>query len=143
MAQDLVLILTSRSLIWLQEDLMSRMLCFFLMIDGDVALFMEKSGYQIKRMCISIQQKILEVDQLVFSVVKQSGEYVPFLLLTLQVKELRIYFANHPHIAKTMEIYFQNVWTLSTLNLTTYTKVVWDKQWQVYRNVQCWSHIWD
>jgi phospholipase D3/4 len=63
------------------------------------------------------------LDQLVYSVGKQIGEYVPFLLLTLQVKEIKIYFASHPHIVKTMEIYFQNLWTLSTLNSTTYTKV--------------------
>ncbi|KAL6603741.1 hypothetical protein ACP70R_044102 [Stipagrostis hirtigluma subsp. patula] len=58
-----------------------------------------------------------------------------------QVKELGIYFANCPQIAKTVEVYFQNLWTLSKLNSTTYTKVAWDKQWQVSRKVPCWSHF--
>ncbi|KAK3134224.1 hypothetical protein QOZ80_6AG0546560 [Eleusine coracana subsp. coracana] len=58
-----------------------------------------------------------------------------------QVRELGVYFTNCPQIAKTVEIYFQNLWTLSTLNSTTYTKVAWDKQWQVSRKVPCWSHF--
>jgi hypothetical protein len=41
------------------EDQMSRMLCFFFMIGGDVALFMQKSGYQIKRMYISVLQTMI------------------------------------------------------------------------------------
>ncbi|WVZ79177.1 hypothetical protein U9M48_026785 [Paspalum notatum var. saurae] len=58
-----------------------------------------------------------------------------------QVKELGIYFSDCPQIAKTVEVYFQNLWTLSTLNSTTYTKEAWDKQWQVSRKVPCWSHF--
>ncbi|XP_062178691.1 uncharacterized protein LOC133883392 isoform X1 [Phragmites australis] len=58
-----------------------------------------------------------------------------------QVKELGVYFADCPQIAKTVEVYYQNLWTLSTLNSTAYTKVVWDKQWQVSRKVPCWSHF--
>ncbi|TVU08336.1 hypothetical protein EJB05_41737 [Eragrostis curvula] len=58
-----------------------------------------------------------------------------------QVKELGIYFTDCPQVAKTVEVYFQNLWTLSTLNSTTYTKVAWDKQWQVSRKVPCWSHF--
>ncbi|KAL6873404.1 hypothetical protein ACP4OV_013486 [Aristida adscensionis] len=58
-----------------------------------------------------------------------------------QVKELGIYLADCPQIAKTMEVYFQNLRTLSKLNSTTYTKVAWDKQWQVARRVPCWSHF--
>uniref|UniRef100_A0A804QJ26 PLD phosphodiesterase domain-containing protein n=5 Tax=Zea mays TaxID=4577 RepID=A0A804QJ26_MAIZE len=58
-----------------------------------------------------------------------------------QVKELGIYFAGCPHIAKTVEVYFQNLWTLSTLNSTFYTKQAWDTQWQVSRKVPCWSHF--
>ncbi|XP_051204116.1 uncharacterized protein [Lolium perenne] len=58
-----------------------------------------------------------------------------------QVKELGIYFASCPQIAKTVEVYFQNLWTLSTLNSTTYTKVALDKQWQTSRKVPCWSHF--
>jgi phospholipase D3/4 len=57
------------------------------------------------------------------------------------VKELGIYFADCPQIAKTVEIYFQNLWKLSTLNSTAYTKVAWDKQWQAFRKVPCWSHF--
>jgi hypothetical protein len=59
----------------------------------------------------------------------------------LQVKELGIYFAGCPQIAKTVEVYFENLWTLATLNSTTYTKVAWDKQWQIFRKVPCWSHF--
>ncbi|KAM0834061.1 hypothetical protein ACQ4PT_063874 [Festuca glaucescens] len=58
-----------------------------------------------------------------------------------QVKELGIYFASCPQIAKTVEVYFQNLWTLSTLNSTSYTKVALDKQWQTSRKVPCWSHF--
>ncbi|XP_035815984.1 probable phospholipase D F09G2.8 isoform X3 [Zea mays] len=58
-----------------------------------------------------------------------------------QVKELGIYFAGCPQIAKTVEVYFQNLWTLSTLNSTFYTKQAWDTQWQVSRKVPCWSHF--
>ncbi|CAN6177334.1 unnamed protein product [Urochloa humidicola] len=58
-----------------------------------------------------------------------------------QVKELGIYFAGCPQIAKAVEVYFQNLQSLSTLNATTYTKDVWDKQWQVSRKVPCWSHF--
>ncbi|XP_047074627.1 phospholipase D Z-like [Lolium rigidum] len=58
-----------------------------------------------------------------------------------QVKELGIYFTSCPQIAKTVEVYFQNLWTLSTLNSTTYTKVALDKQWQTSRKVPCWSHF--
>lgn len=58
-----------------------------------------------------------------------------------QVKELGIYFVDCPQIAKTVEVYFQNLWTLSTLNSTTYTKVAWDKQWQAFRKVPCWSNF--
>ncbi|OEL27793.1 Phospholipase D Z [Dichanthelium oligosanthes] len=58
-----------------------------------------------------------------------------------QVKELGIYFSGCPQIAKIVEVYFQNLWVLSTLNSTTYTKVAWDKQWQVSRKVPCWSHF--
>jgi hypothetical protein len=66
---------------------------------------------------------------------------VALLLHALQVKELGIYFANCPQIAKTVEVYFQNLWTLSTLNSTSYTKQAWDKEWQVSRKVPCWSHF--
>ncbi|KAM3214744.1 hypothetical protein ACQJBY_066973 [Aegilops geniculata] len=58
-----------------------------------------------------------------------------------QVKELGIYFVGCPQIAKTVEVYFQNLWTLSTLNSTTYTKIAWDKKWQTFRKVPCWSHF--
>jgi hypothetical protein len=43
---------------------------------------------------------------------------VSLLLSALQVKELGIYFADCPQLAKTVEVYFQNLLTLSTLNST-------------------------
>ena len=66
---------------------------------------------------------------------------VALLLRALQIKELGIYFADCPQIAKTVDVYFQNLLTLSTINSTSYTKQSWDKQWQVSRKVPCWSHF--
>eukprot|EP00252_Welwitschia_mirabilis_P022320 TRINITY_DN6005_c0_g1_i2.p1 TRINITY_DN6005_c0_g1~~TRINITY_DN6005_c0_g1_i2.p1 ORF type:complete len:271 (+),score=40.20 TRINITY_DN6005_c0_g1_i2:275-1087(+) len=58
-----------------------------------------------------------------------------------QVKELGIYIVNCPIIAKAVDTYFQNLWTLSTLDASLYTKRVWDKEWQIRRKVPCWSHF--
>ncbi|KAJ8465872.1 hypothetical protein OPV22_028424 [Ensete ventricosum] len=58
-----------------------------------------------------------------------------------QVKEVGIYLVGCPDIARRLEIYFNNLWTLSSLNSTAYTKNVWDKQWQAKRKVPCWSHF--
>ncbi|WOL13507.1 hypothetical protein Cni_G22277 [Canna indica] len=58
-----------------------------------------------------------------------------------QVKEVGVYLVGCPKIAKQLEIYFNNLWTLSFLNSTDYTKKVWDKQWQAKRKVPCWSHF--
>ncbi|XP_042453241.1 phospholipase D Z-like [Zingiber officinale] len=58
-----------------------------------------------------------------------------------QVKEVGIYLVDCPSIAKWIETYFGNLWTLSSLNSTAYTRTVWDKQWQVKRKVPCWSHF--
>ncbi|ONK70452.1 uncharacterized protein A4U43_C05F33870 [Asparagus officinalis] len=58
-----------------------------------------------------------------------------------QVKELGIYLVGCPGIAKKLEIYFDNLFKLSSLNSTSYTKVVQDEHWQVNRKVPCWSHF--
>ncbi|GAU27045.1 hypothetical protein TSUD_314060 [Trifolium subterraneum] len=58
-----------------------------------------------------------------------------------QVKEVGIYLAGCPGIAKKVEVYFNNLWTLASLNSSAYTKTVMDQQWQVERKVPCWSHF--
>lgn len=58
-----------------------------------------------------------------------------------QVKEVGVYLVDCPDIAKKLEIYFSNLWKLSSLNSTTYTRSVWDEQWQANRKVPCWSHF--
>ncbi|XP_030466173.1 uncharacterized protein LOC115685279 [Syzygium oleosum] len=58
-----------------------------------------------------------------------------------QVKELGIYLVNCPKIAKKVESYNDNLWKLSSLNASAYTKNVWDQQWQITRKVPCWSHF--
>lgn len=58
-----------------------------------------------------------------------------------QVKELGIYLVNCPKIAKKVETYNDNLWKLSSLNASAYTKNVSDQQWQITRKVPCWSHF--
>ncbi|PKA52904.1 hypothetical protein AXF42_Ash001885 [Apostasia shenzhenica] len=58
-----------------------------------------------------------------------------------QVKEVGIYLKGCPVIAKHLEVYFDNLWTLSSLNSTEHTRTVWDKTWQASRKVPCWSHF--
>lgn len=58
-----------------------------------------------------------------------------------QVKEVGIYLVGCPNIAKRLEIYFDNLWKMSSLNATTYTSTVWDKTWQASRKLPCWSHF--
>ncbi|KAJ1413110.1 Phospholipase D/Transphosphatidylase [Sesbania bispinosa] len=60
-----------------------------------------------------------------------------------QVKEVGIYLTGCPGIAKKVEVYFNNLWTLASLNSSAYTKTVLDQQWQVERKVPCWSHFID
>ncbi|KAK7283130.1 hypothetical protein RIF29_12438 [Crotalaria pallida] len=60
-----------------------------------------------------------------------------------QVKEVGIYLADCPRIAKKVEVYFNNLWTLGSLDSSAYTKTVLDQQWQVKRKVPCWSHFID
>ncbi|OIW14972.1 hypothetical protein TanjilG_30691 [Lupinus angustifolius] len=60
-----------------------------------------------------------------------------------QVKEVGIYLADCPQIAKKVEVYFNNLWKLASLNSSAYTKTVLDQQWQVERKVPCWSHFVD
>ncbi|KAK1317254.1 hypothetical protein QJS10_CPA05g02205 [Acorus calamus] len=58
-----------------------------------------------------------------------------------QVKELGIYLVDCPSIAEKVEVYYNNLWTLSTLNASVYTTSVWDDQWQALRKLPCWSHF--
>ncbi|KAF9613670.1 hypothetical protein IFM89_009633 [Coptis chinensis] len=58
-----------------------------------------------------------------------------------QVKEVGIYIVGCPKIADEVEIYYNNLWKLASLNSSDHTKEVWDQQWQVYRKVPCWSHF--
>ncbi|KAI4379864.1 hypothetical protein MLD38_006107 [Melastoma candidum] len=58
-----------------------------------------------------------------------------------QVKELGIYIANCPKVAKKVQVYNNNLWKLASLNASEFTRIVWDQQWQVSRKVPCWSHF--
>ncbi|XP_010906870.1 uncharacterized protein [Elaeis guineensis] len=58
-----------------------------------------------------------------------------------QVKEVGVYLVGCPDIAKSLEIYFNNLWRLSSLNSAAYTRLIWDEQWQASRKVPCWSHF--
>ncbi|KAJ4707775.1 phospholipase D Z-like [Melia azedarach] len=58
-----------------------------------------------------------------------------------QVKEVGIYLVGCPNIAKKVETYFENLWKLSSLNASAYTRTVSDHQWQINRTVPCWSHF--
>ncbi|RDX64671.1 Phospholipase D Z, partial [Mucuna pruriens] len=60
-----------------------------------------------------------------------------------QVKELGIYFADCPKIAKKVEVYFDNLWKLASLDSSAYTNTVLDQEWQVERKFPCWSHFID
>ncbi|KAL5558229.1 hypothetical protein UlMin_034440 [Ulmus minor] len=58
-----------------------------------------------------------------------------------QVKEVGIYLVDCPTIAKKVEAYFNNLWTLASLNSSAYTRNITDEQWQIDRKVPCWSHF--
>ncbi|CAB4265870.1 unnamed protein product [Prunus armeniaca] len=58
-----------------------------------------------------------------------------------QVKELGIYLVDCPKIARKVETYFDNLWKLASLNSTAHTTTVSDQQWQIDRQVPCWSHF--
>ncbi|XP_052210873.1 uncharacterized protein LOC127813771 [Diospyros lotus] len=58
-----------------------------------------------------------------------------------QVKEVGIYFAGCPKVAKKLEVYYDNLWKLASLKASVYTKTIWDQQWQITRKVPCWSHF--
>ncbi|KAF8389221.1 hypothetical protein HHK36_025914 [Tetracentron sinense] len=58
-----------------------------------------------------------------------------------QVKEVGIYLVGCPRIAKKVEVYYNNLWKLASLNSSDYTKTIWDQQWQITRKVPCWSHF--
>ncbi|CAA6670254.1 unnamed protein product [Spirodela intermedia] len=60
-----------------------------------------------------------------------------------QVKEVGIYLTDCPSIVEKVTKYFNNLWSLSSLNSSAYTKTVWDEQWQAQRKVPCWSHFVD
>lgn len=57
------------------------------------------------------------------------------------MKEVGIYLVGCPNIAKKVETYFENLWKLSSLNASAYTRTVSDHQWQINRTVPCWSHF--
>ncbi|PWA76580.1 phospholipase D/Transphosphatidylase, Phospholipase D-like domain protein [Artemisia annua] len=57
------------------------------------------------------------------------------------VKEIGIYLVDCPTVAKQLEIYYNNLWTLGTLNYSDYTTNIWDQQSQISRTVPCWSHF--
>lgn len=73
--------------------------------------------------------------------IPQSLIPLSYCLVVFQVKEVGIYVSDCPGIAKKVEIYFENLWTLTTLNVSDYTVTVWDAEWQVTRKVPCWSHF--
>ncbi|XP_074286354.1 uncharacterized protein LOC141611668 [Silene latifolia] len=58
-----------------------------------------------------------------------------------QVKEAGIYLADCHKIAKKVKKYYNNLWTLASLNATLYTTTVFDSQSQLNRTVPCWSHF--
>ncbi|KAI7987200.1 Phospholipase D Y [Camellia lanceoleosa] len=58
-----------------------------------------------------------------------------------QVKEVGIYLVGCPTVANKVEVYYDNLWKLASLNVSAYTKTIWDQQWQVTRKVPCWSHF--
>ncbi|XP_057958909.1 uncharacterized protein LOC131151646 [Malania oleifera] len=58
-----------------------------------------------------------------------------------QVKEVGIYLVDCPIVAKAVAVYYDNLWKLASLNVTAYTRAVWDQQWQISRKVPCWSHF--
>lgn len=58
-----------------------------------------------------------------------------------QVKEVGVYFRNCPKVVKLLDGYFNNFWTLTSLNASEHTSVVWDQQWQLNRTVPCWSQF--
>jgi phospholipase D3/4 len=47
------------------------------------------------------------------------------------VKELGIYFTDCPALVKGLDHFFENYWTLTTLNASVFTKTVDDKEWQI------------
>ncbi|MCD9638224.1 hypothetical protein HAX54_022053 [Datura stramonium] len=58
-----------------------------------------------------------------------------------QVKEVGIYLTGCSEIAEKVEIYYNNLWKLAHLDVSAYTRSVWDQQWQINRKVPCWSHF--
>nr|GEV03759.1 phospholipase D Z-like [Tanacetum cinerariifolium] len=58
-----------------------------------------------------------------------------------QVKEVGIYLADCPKIAKKVEVFYNNLWKLGFLNHSDFTRKIWDEQWQISRTVPCWSHF--
>ncbi|KAJ1703574.1 hypothetical protein LUZ63_003353 [Rhynchospora breviuscula] len=58
-----------------------------------------------------------------------------------QVKELGIYLVGCTKIAHSLRHYINNLWMLSTLNSTDYTRTIFDSQWQASRKVPCWSNF--
>jgi len=57
------------------------------------------------------------------------------------VKEVGVYIAGCRKIAKIVKKYYNNLWTLASLNASEYTTTAWDQQWQINRTVPCWSYF--
>ena len=60
----------------------------------------------------------------------------------MQVKELGVYFRSCSKVVHLLERYFNNFWTLTDLNATELTTVVWDQQWQLRRRVRVSCTLW-
>lgn len=76
--------------------------------------------------------------------VAEAVSYNLFICLSaflFQVKELGIYLVGCSEIAQSLRDYFDNLFTLSTLNSMEYTRTIFDNQWQASRKVPCWSNF--
>ncbi|GJY07473.1 phospholipase D Z-like protein [Tanacetum coccineum] len=52
-----------------------------------------------------------------------------------QVKEVGIYLADCPKIAKKVEVFYNNLWKLGFMNHSDFTRKIWDEQWQISRTL--------
>ncbi|KAJ7538622.1 hypothetical protein O6H91_11G057000 [Diphasiastrum complanatum] len=58
-----------------------------------------------------------------------------------QVKELGIFLTDCPEVGEKVEIFLDNLWALSFLNASSYITNIFDEQWQINRQVPCWSYF--
>lgn len=147
---------------------MWRMLPYCLINGGDLESSMPKFGYRMNRMCtldlqtmtgnLSVRYwsclslvafmiiKINDMNAAVHSHCCKSWRQTDWSIYLyvgywFQVKEVGIYLIGCPSIAKTVGIYYDNLWKLAHLNSSHYTESVADEQWQAFRKVPCWSHF--